>query len=80
MEARKWASEGSRGVTNDFAVKPLLAEARKRIVLTVLTSDEDGAAEEEATGFAVELGLTLELVGWEAPWVPLIAALLSSRT
>jgi hypothetical protein len=32
------------------------------IILTVIASEEDGASE-EATGFALELGLTLELVG-----------------
>jgi hypothetical protein len=51
------------GVTVDFAVKPIHAEARKRMVLTVFSSDEDVALEEEATEFALELGLTLELVG-----------------
>jgi len=51
------------GVAVDFAVKSIHAEARKRMVLTVFSSDEDVALEEEATGFALELGLTLEVVG-----------------
>lgn len=48
------------GLKIDFAVEPMLAGARKMIVLTVFTSDEDGASEETT---ALELGLTLELVG-----------------